>query len=155
MKFYVKPEETVSNPLLDAAGSLEATVDPGEERRSPEGSDPTVSSSSPRPKRTKPKNSITHTKLNSTCSTLWIIKGMESTLCNSPLVSLPEFKAKKSSRDACVLSSLSPLARGHKANRDWQGHICLFCPTWSISRGLCLTRRLRRTHDWPYYQDSN
>lgn len=55
MKFYVKPEETMSNPLLDTAGPLEATTDQGEERRSPEGSDSTVSSSQPQTKTNQTK----------------------------------------------------------------------------------------------------
>ena len=55
VKFYVKPVETVSNPLLDVAGPPEATVDQGEERCSPEGSHPTVSSSQPQTKTNQTK----------------------------------------------------------------------------------------------------
>lgn len=98
---------------------------------------------------------IIHIGLSSICLTLWKMKRMEPTVSNSPFIFLlitVSYKLKKQQRS--IHSSLSLLACGHKTNGDCQGYICLFCPTWSISRGLSLKRRLRRTYASPYYQDT-
>lgn len=126
----------------------------------PGDSNPNSDSSQPK-KQTRPNSflrSVIHTGISSICSILRKIKRMEPMVSNSPLIFLlitvrvTSYKSSGAGRN--ILSSLSLLAHGHKTNGDCQGYICLFCPTWSTSRGLSLKRRLRRTYASPYYQDT-